>query len=199
MLPFCCGFADTSTEPRDEQLELVTEFIKPLAVYVLSLPFSLKNRFAFAAMRLSDEANRLCKRNSSSLTPTSDDMQSPSWSKMWNYSTEWSKHLALKVATEAICQAQDKRTGPVNAFRDRFVHRIPHYIGLGITERCVLERNGSRWTITNQNVAPVELADIVADLTPQHEAAMQSHMALVELVELVAEQWEHLSRNKRNL
>lgn len=181
---------ETFTE--DEQLHLVIEFINPLAVYALSLPFSLKNLFAFAAMRLSDEANRLCKNHLSQLTPTSDETQSPKWDKMWAYSTQWTKHLALKEATHDICQEQEKRTGPVNAYRDRFVHRIPLYIGLGMMECCVLQREKSMWTITNHNVAAVKLADIVAELTPQHDAAIRSHKALAELV---TEQWECLSRN----
>lgn len=184
---------DTFT--RDEQVNLVTEFINPLAVYALSLPFSLKNCFAFAAMRLSDEANRLCGKSTAQLTPTSDDMNSPGIEEMWKYTNEWRRgsEIKMKNIAEAICSSPKERVGPVHAYRDRFFHRIPHYIGLGVMERAVLKGNASEWTITNQDLQPVSLATIAADLTPQHEAAMQCHAALVELV---AEQWEYLSRNK---
>lgn len=182
---------DTFT--RDEQVNLVTEFINPLAVYALSLPFSLKNRFAFAAMRLSDEANRLCGKNTPPLPSTSDDMNSPNIEKMWKYTSEWQRGSAMKSIAESICAMPKERAGPVHAYRDRFFHRIPHYIGLGVMERAVLKGNASGWTITNQDIQPVSLATIAADLTPQHEAAIQCHVALVELV---AEQWEYLSRNE---
>ena len=181
---------DTFT--RDEQVTLVTEFINPLAVYALSLPFSLKNRFAFAAMRLSDGANRLCGKSTQKLS-TSDDMKSPNFEQMWKYTSAWQRSIAMKNIAESICSMPEDRAGPVHAYRDRFFHRIPHYIGLGVMELAVLEGNASRWTITNQDIQPVSLATIAADLTPQHEAAMQCHVALVKLV---AEQWEYLGRNE---
>lgn len=181
------------TFTRDEQINLVTEFINPLAVYALSLPFSLKNRFAFAAMRLSDEANRLCRKSTQQLPSTSDDMKSPKFEEMWKYTSEWRCSSKIKNIAERICPMPKDRAGPVHAYRDRFFHRIPHYIGLGVMERAVLEGNASSWTITNQDIQPVSLATIAADLTPQHAAAMQCHAALVGLV---AEQWGDLSRNK---
>ena len=104
----------------DEQVTLVTEFINPLAVYALSLPFSLKNRFAFAAMRLSDEANRLCGKSSPQLPSTSDDMETPQLKKMWPYTSQWQCGSEIKNIAERICHMPKDRAGPVHAYRDRF-------------------------------------------------------------------------------
>lgn len=173
----------------DEKQELLLEFVIPLAAYVLNLPFALKNRFAFAAMRLSDEVNQLCNRAPVGLKRTSDDMNSPNWKDLWGYCTHWTTCRKVKKAVEKICLAGNSRVSRVDTYRDRFVHRIPHYIGLGILETTVVERSERGWTATTSNLQPLDLVEIVRELTPAHEACQQAH---AELCALADEQWQHI-------
>lgn len=173
----------------DEKHELLREFVIPLAAHMLNLPFALKNRFAFAAMRLSDEVNQLCNRVPGGLARTSDDMNSPKWKNLWSYCTLWTKCPQVKKAVEKICLAGISRVSRVDTYRDRFVHRIPHYIGLGILETTVVQQKDRVWTVKTSNEPPLNLLEIVNELTPAHEACRQAH---AELCSLADEQWEHI-------
>lgn len=172
-----------------EKHELLLEFVTPLATYVLNLPFALKNRFAFAAMRLSDEANQLCSKVADGLERTSDDRRVPEWKVLWRYGAHWQSWAGVKKAVEDISPDGSNRVGRIEKYRDRFVHRIPHYIGLGILETTSVERRESGWTVTTSNVPPLDLFEIVRELIPAHEACRQAHAVLQELAN---EQWLHL-------
>lgn len=172
-----------------EKQELLLELVIPLAAHVLNLPFALKNRFAFAAMRLSDEVNQFCNREPERLERTSDDMKSPRWKDIWCYCAHWTRYPQVKNAVEKICLAGNSRVSRVDTYRDRFVHRIPHYIGLGMLETTSVEWDERRWTATTSNLPPLDLLEIVKELTPVHEACRQAH---AELCALADEQWQHV-------
>jgi hypothetical protein len=173
----------------DEKHELLLEFVSPLAAQVLNLPFALKNRFAFAAMRLSDEANRLCNKGLKSLERTTDDMKAPKWDLLWRYGEPWTSCTRVQEAVEKIFPGGGKRVSLIDTYRDRFVHRIPRYIGLGILEKTLVERNERGWIVTTNNLPPLDLFEIVRELTPAHDACQQAHAALCALAD---EQWQHV-------
>lgn len=177
------------TSDIDEKHELLLEFVIPLAAHVLNLPFALKNRFAFAAMRLSDEVNRMCDIGTSGLKRTSDDLRAPEWDSLWRYVAPWTSCTRVKEAVEEIAPGGKSRTSRIETYRDRFVHRIPHYIGLGVLETTVAEWNDSGWTTSTSYMQPLDLLEIVRELKPAHNACRQSH---AELCALANEQWQHI-------
>ncbi|MCM2342102.1 hypothetical protein [Rhodoferax sp.] len=175
--------------------ELLYEFVNPLAELALNLPFAIKNRFAFAAMRLSDEANQLTQ-NSYSLEKTSDDTEAPHrWNDFWTYSRPWNGCSAVKTAVEGILPDSKNRNGPIETHRDRYAHRIPRYIGLGILESALVEWQEHRWTVSISELPPIDLDGIVATLTPCHQACLDAH---AKLCMLAAEQWQHIQTQAKN-
>lgn len=177
------------TSDIDEKHELLLEFVMPLAAHVLNLPFALKNRFAFAAMRLSDEVNRMCDMGIGELKRTSDDLEAPKQDSLWRYVAPWKSCTRVKEAVKKITPGGKSRTSRTETYRDRFVHRIPHYIGLGILETTIAEWNDLGWTTKTSYLPPLDLLEIVRELTPAHEACRQAH---AELCALADEQWQHL-------
>ena len=173
----------------NEKHELLIEFVIPLAIHVLNLPFALKNRFAFASMRLSDEVNQFGNSHPVHLERTSDEMKTPEWKLMWRYGAHWHACAGAKESVEKIVPNGSRRVGNIHAYRDRFVHRIPDYIGLGSLEKTSVERSERGWKVTTSNLPPLNLQDIVRDLIPAHEACIQAHAALCKLAE---EHWQHL-------
>lgn len=178
-----------NTAALDEKHELLQEFVIPLAIYALNLPFALKNRFSFAAMRLADEANQFISPVPVEITRTSDEMVSPKWEIMWRYGSHWNKWQSVKDAVEKIIPNSKNRKTRIESYRDRFVHRIPHYIGLGVFESTKLEQVDQGWKITVSQHPPIELDDIVDELTPVHAACRTTHAAMCELAN---EQWAAL-------
>lgn len=173
----------------DEKHEPLLEFVMPLAAHVLNLPFALKNRFAFAAMRLSDEINRMCDMGAGELERTSDDLEAPKQDSLWRYVAPWKSCTQVKEAVKKITPGRKSRTSRPETYRDRFVHRIPHYIGLGILETTIAEWNDRGWTTKTSYLPPLDLLEIVRELTPAHEACCQAHAKLCALAD---EQWQHL-------
>lgn len=175
--------------------ELLYEFVISLAAQALNLPFALKNRFAFAAMRLSDEANQLTQKNTDS-EKTSDDTKSPKkWNAFWTYSKPWSGCAAVKEAVEKILPDSKNRNGPIETHRDRHAHRIPRYIGLGILESALVEWQEHKWTVSISQLPPIDLDEIVATLTPCHQASLVAHAKLCALAE---EQWQLIKTQTQN-
>lgn len=107
----------------DERHELLLEFVMPLAVHLLNLPFAIKNRFSFAAMRLSDEANWLRNSEPQNLERTSDDMTAPNWKSLWRYVKPWTSCTRVEEVVNSICPHGRHRLSRVETYRDRFVHR----------------------------------------------------------------------------
>jgi hypothetical protein len=175
---------------------LLYELVFPLAEQTLNLPFALKNRFAFAAMRLSDEANQITHKPCA-LEKTSDDMKAPrNWKDFWTYSDPWNGCSAVKAAVEKILPDSKDRNGSVDTHRDRSSHRIPFYIGLGILESASVEWQEDRWTVSISERPPIDLDEIVTTLTPRHQACLGAHAALCTLVE---EQWQQIQTRTKNL
>lgn len=156
---------------------------------MLNLPYALKNRFAFAAMRMSDEANRICPNVAVELPATTDDSAAPKWNLLWAYVSLWKSCEGVRNSVDKITPAGRSRIGRIEAYRDRYVHRIPCYIGLGILESTAVEWNHRGWSATTSNSAPLDLIEIVKDLVPAHDACRKAH---IELDGLANEHWQQL-------
>jgi len=176
---WACVLKTADTEVKHE---LLVEFVMPLATHALNLPFALKNRFAFAAMRLSDEANRISKNETCKLKKTSDDSKAPNtWNEFWNYGAPWSSCASVRGAVEEIFPDLKSRLRPIDTHRDRYVHRIPQYLGLGVLETASVEWDHNKWTVKRTELPALDLDEIVAVLTPYHQASLQAHAALCAL------------------
>lgn len=118
-----------STLPRQQILEVLIEFVEPLATVALNLPYVIQSRFIFATAHLAHQANRAVKGGS-----WKDDL--PLDRKIVfkiadRYGAPWKSYVGLKACLERI-SAEDyqKATGD---FRHRYNHRISPRIALGLT------------------------------------------------------------------
>lgn len=113
-----------------QKMNATHEFIEPLAIIALNLPYVIRSRFIFATAHLCHQANR-----SLELLSWKDDL--PLDSEIYfkdadKYGANWKPHKKLKLALEKI--AAKGYTVGTRDFRHSYNHRFCPRIVIGMTE-----------------------------------------------------------------
>lgn len=153
--------------PLDDKrrLSALVELVDPLATVALNLPYAIRSRFIFATAHLTHQANRL-------LDPHGwvDDLAADEkidFSEADRCGGQWKNYKALKRSLERI-SAKDHQAA-TRHFRNKYNHRIPPGIGLGLTGMVTRHRDPK----TGQTrydfgfTRPLSIEEIVRQLSQQ--------------------------------
>lgn len=112
-----------------QTLEVLIEFVEPIATLALNLPYAIRSRFIFAVAHLAHQANRLLDG-----AAWKDDLRLDDKINFQDadlHAGRWPAYLNLKQCLETI-SASDYRDATAN-FRNKYNHRFPTGIVVGIT------------------------------------------------------------------
>lgn len=119
-----------STLDNEQTLEVLIEFVAPLATVALNLPYVIRSRFIYATAHLAHQANRALDRNA-----WKDDLpmdRKIEFRTADKFGKKWRSYEALKQKLEKIA-AKDYLDATYD-FRNKYHHRMPPQIALGLTE-----------------------------------------------------------------
>ena len=106
---------------EDQDLELLHEFVDPIATVVLNLPYAIQSRFIFTTTHLSHQANKALLG-----TTWRDDLPDDrkiSIKIARKYAKGWSCFKDLDAAISAIFS--DEHRQKTNEFRHKYNHQLP--------------------------------------------------------------------------
>ena len=115
-------------ENEEEKIYLLLEFIEPLAIIALNLPYAIKNRFIFSLSHICHQANRIKFPN------WRDDLPEDQFINLKTMDEKckvWENYNNFKLHFLYI--ANDKFNKETSKFRHKFHHRIPVSVEFGLT------------------------------------------------------------------
>lgn len=121
----------------DEKLEIVIEFVTPIAVLALNHPYVIRSRFIYSIAHLCHQANRVKDNNWIDDLPLDDEIYFDVADK---YCAPWQSYRTLKLALEKI--SDRKFNSETHDFRNKYIHRYSLGIEIGMTE--FVKRNVAR-------------------------------------------------------
>ena len=113
---------------EEEKLYLLIEFIESLAIVALNLPDAIRARFIFSLSHICHQANRIRNSNWVDNLPRDRYINFKTMDKKCGY---WKAYDNFKSQFSQI--ANDKFDSETLEFRDRFHHRVPVSIEIGLT------------------------------------------------------------------
>lgn len=113
----------------DEKLEIVIEFVTPIAVLALNHPYVIHSRFIYSIAHLCHQANRVKDNNWIDDLPLDDEIYIDVADK---YCRRWQSYRTLKLALEKI--SNKKFRSDTHDFRNKYIHRYSLGIEIGVTE-----------------------------------------------------------------
>lgn len=166
---------------------LLIEFINPVATNVINLPHVIKARFGYAVAHLSFHANRA--RDDVVWKDDFPPERDVELNTAHKYAGCWKAYKRLQYAIEAIA-ANDYRKA-TREFRDRYVHRFPPHIEVGMSDFVTRERDAETGRVSYRigGLGPIPLKDAITQLEIQHALCFK---ALDQFKKLVLEQIELL-------
>lgn len=165
---------------QEEKFFVTVEFIEPLAITALTLPYSIRSRFIFATAHLCHQANRSFRDKTwIDDLPSDDEIDFRTSDK---YANRWKRYTTLKVSLERISDGSfHSRT---NEFRHKYVHRVPPEIAVGLTGLVTRSHEGTTGSVSYGFgfAQPLSLSLIVEVLIGQVDRCHRAHAAFEDLV-----------------
>jgi hypothetical protein len=121
---------------EQEKFYLIIEFIEHIAFSTLNLPYAIRSRFIFSATHLCHQANRVLQSN------WKDDLcndRSINYKHMKNKCTNWKSYSSFEKALNSI--SDEKFNSETIEFRNRFHHRLPQTIEIGLSNLLNRSKN----------------------------------------------------------
>lgn len=168
------------SEDVQTQFSAAVDFIDPIAVVAINLPYVIRSRFIFAAAHLCHQANHAKQGNT-----WKDDF--PLDSEVWfdsadKYGKEWKQYKKFKNRLEKV-SAKDYREG-THDFRHAYNHRFSARIVLGISQivtRRVDESSGGV-TYGFGGIQPITLPRLISLLEKQCQHCYLAFDAFEKLI-----------------
>jgi hypothetical protein len=114
---------------EDEKLEIVIEFVRPIAILALNHPYVIRSRFIYSTVHLCHQANKFKASNWIDDLPLDEEIYFDAADK---YGAPWASYGRLKKALEKISNKEfQSRT---QDFRNKYIHRYSLGIEIGVTE-----------------------------------------------------------------
>lgn len=177
------GAWETVTADLDQDAlnNVLFEFVDPLATIALNLPAVIRDRIIFATAHLMHQANQAL-----GFSDWRDDLPTDREIKrrdLEKHGHRWSATSDLLNALDRLAAQADYDTATGN-FRNRYHHRFPPRIGIGVTGLVtrVVEPKTKRISYEIGGAAPLSLAAIRAFLGQQIARAHDAYAAFKALV-----------------
>ena len=174
-------------EGNDERqtLEIVTEFVYPIAALCLSYPYAIRSRFIFSAAHLCHQANRKVVEGWVDKFPANEEVD---FGVLDTIGAKWRSFKPFKKRLERIANSAYRKE--TSDYRNKFNHRYLPNLEIGLTEDVTRypNRNG-RVSYRFGGGHPLRLEVILPALVQQHECCSLAYGCYQELV---SEQVEHI-------
>jgi hypothetical protein len=168
--------APLSTEKK---MEALLEFIQPLAVSAIGLPYVIKSRFAYSVAHLSHHANRA---------------KDPGWKDEFPgdgtiylndadpFGRRWRSYRAFKLRVERI--AAKKYKDATGDFRNAYNHRFPRHLIVGSSGTVTrsIDSNNGRPVYAIGGSLPLGLDDVASLLSKERDLSYKAFAAFQDLV-----------------
>ncbi|SPP92786.1 integrase [Bradyrhizobium vignae] len=166
---------------EQQLLDLLVEFVEPIAVLALGLPYALRSRFIFATAHLCHQANGSKKPYWKDEFEGDDQLQ---FLHADRYGSQWKAYPRLKQALEKLGN-KDFRTS-TRDFRNAYNHRFGPRIGIGITQFVTRRSNpdSSEVAYVFGGAPPLSIEELTPVLKAQARLGLA---ALSEFQKLVRE------------
>lgn len=171
----------TADLDQDAFNNVLFEFVDPLATIALNLPAVIRDRIIFAAVHLMHQANQaLGYADWRDDLPTDREIKRRDLEK---HGHRWNAISDLLHALDRLATQADYDTATGN-FRNRYHHRFPPRIGIGITGLVtrVVEPKTKQISYAIGGAQPLSLAEIRAFLGQQIVRAHDAYAAFKALV-----------------
>jgi hypothetical protein len=163
-----------------QKLEVVIEFVEPIATLALNFPYAIRSRFIFAVAQLAHQANRAIEGAAWKDDLRLDDKINFQDSDL--HAGRWPAYQNLKQCLETI-SASDYRDATAH-FRNEYNHRFPTGIVVGITglvTRHVDEKTKSV-SYGFGGIAPLAIDDMIPPLSAQRDRCLKAFDAFKLLI-----------------
>ncbi|BCM23829.1 hypothetical protein [Methyloradius palustris] len=148
----------------DEKMSILHDYVNPLAITALNLPYAIRSRLIFGNAHLSHQANRFIDGEEwKDDLPLDDAIY---FSVADKYCSKWFSYTKLKLALEKIDNKEYKEK--TDDFRNKYNHRFSRRIELGISglvNRHVSTTGEVSYSLSA--VSPLKLGEIVETLEKQ--------------------------------
>ena len=166
-----CAYSET---PEDERIDVLFEFVQPLAFLCLGQPYVIEQRMLGAVHELSREANRVTGRGPADKRRRASLKSASHVASVWD---EWESFARSLTGLNS-----DGFMKRVYNFRHEFTHGFPRQLEIGLTPFVTVEvLDGSVRTRIGAQ-PPLPLSDVTGALRNQHEiasACFESYLLLM--------------------
>lgn len=165
---------------NDEQhkLNIICEFVDPISIVAINLPYVIRSRFIYSTTHLSHQANQ------SRCTDWKDDLTLDSeiyFEHADKYGAYWRSYNALKLALEKISSG-NYIEATIN-FRHKYNHRYSPKIEIGLTGLVTRHVNKpDQVTYCFGYTEPLKLSNVVSALEKQHECCLKAFSRYKSLI-----------------
>jgi hypothetical protein len=175
---------------EDLKLELLFEFVEPIATVSLGLPYAIQSRFFFVTAHLSHQANKSkLGREWKDDLPDDKDI-GPKIAK--KYAERWSRFATLEASAGAIFSEQHRRN--TDEFRHKSTHRVPTQVVLGhaglVRRGRDVKGHGVKYEFGDRT--PINISVLADELSGEFRRSLA---AFQDFKMLVAEQSEAIRSN----
>lgn len=168
------------TLSNDEKLEACREFIDPLAIVAVGLPYAIKARFVFAIAHLCHQANRARQGRDWQDNLTWDgDIKMDAAETLGG---DWPSFKRLKVRLDTVNGKAFKQA--THDFRNAYNHRLSPRFVIGITQMVTRQVDPKTKSVYYGfgGIEPLDLAEVSALLTAQRDNCYRVFEAFQALV-----------------
>jgi hypothetical protein len=179
-----------STYDEDLRLELLFEFVEPIATVSLTLPYAIQSRFFFSIAHLSHQANK------TKLGPGwKDDLPDDrdiAREVARKYGVYWSSYAAFDASVVTIFS--EKHRLNTDDFRHKHTHRVPTQVVLGhaglVRRGKDTKGRGVKYEFGDR--PPIDISVLADELSTEFHRSLA---AFRDFKLVVAEQVEEIKRN----
>lgn len=167
-----------SIDDEQRRLNIICEFVEPISIVAINLPYIIRSRFIYSTAHLSHQANQ------SRYTDWKDDF--PLDSEIYfvqadEYGSNWCAYNKLKQALEKI--SSRKYVEATIDFRNKYNHRYSPRIEIGLTG--LITRHVNEFGQVSYGFGytePLKLVNVVAALEKQHNFCLKAFSKYQNLV-----------------
>lgn len=186
------AWANRFSEIEDINLkfDLMLEFVEPVSIVAINLPYVIRSRFIYSTSHLCHQANKIRSDDWIDNFPLDKDVWFESADKS---GATWKRYKKLKLSLEKIAGKDFGRM--TSDFRNSYNHRYSARVEFGLSNivNRLVDHNGKISYGIGQT-EPLKLVIIVDQLKQQHSLAMAAFNCYQELIkEQIAEieKWEN--------